>query len=156
MAAKTTPYEVELDISDMERNYYRTHRFTLARGASETEERLMVRLIAFACQAGDGISFGEGPDEPVLWKRDPKGGVELWVEVGEPDDKRLLKACGRAKQVVVAARPWNAGCVSNRTRRSASSSATSRAARSTSGSMSAHGHTIGASGAHGSRVVMRW
>jgi len=101
MAAKTTPYEVELDISDMERNYYRTHRFTLARGASETEERLMVRLIAFACQAGDGISFGEGPDEPVLWKRDPKGGVELWVEVGEPDDKRLLKACGRAKQVVV-------------------------------------------------------
>ena len=68
---------------------------------SETDERLMVRILAFACQASDSLSFGETPEEPALWKRDGAGAVEAWIEVGEPDEKRLLKACAKAKQVIV-------------------------------------------------------
>lgn len=101
MAVKTTPYEVEIDISDMERNYFRTHQFTLQRGPNETEEKLMVRVLAFALQAEDSLRFGEGPEEPALWIRDTTGAVELWIDIGEPDDKRLLKACGKARKVVV-------------------------------------------------------
>lgn len=101
MAAKSTTVTVELDISDMERNYYRTHHLTLTQGANETEERLMVRLLAFACQADDGLRFGEGADEPALWTRDTAGNPQLWIEVGETDEKRLQKVCGRAKKVVV-------------------------------------------------------
>lgn len=101
MAVKTTPYEVEIDISDMERNYYRTHRFTLQRGPNETEEKLMVRVLAFACQAEDGLVFGDSQDEPTVCKRDSSGAIENWIDVGEVDDKRLLRACGAARQVVV-------------------------------------------------------
>jgi len=103
MAAKTTTVTVELDISNMERNYYRTHNLTVTQGANETEERLMVRLLAFACLAEDNLRFGEGPDEPALWIRDTAGNPVLWIEVGETDEKRLQKACARAKQVVVYA-----------------------------------------------------
>lgn len=101
MAPKTTLFTAELDISDMERNYYRTHNLSLERPASETDEHLMVRILAFACQAHESLSFGEGSDEPAVWKRDPAGAVEAWIDIGEPDDKRLLRACGRAKQVIV-------------------------------------------------------
>ena len=101
MAIKTTPYEVEIDISDMERNYYRTHRFTILRGPSETEEKMMVRILAFACQAEDGLAFGEASDEPTLSKRDGSGNVERWIDVGEMDDRRLLRAAGVAREVVV-------------------------------------------------------
>lgn len=101
MAAKTTPCELEIDISDMERNYYRTHNVTIQRGANETDVKLMVRILAFACQADDGIAFGDTPDEPAVWKRDATGTVERWVDVGEPDDKRVVRACGQAREVVI-------------------------------------------------------
>ncbi|MFN8606943.1 MAG: YaeQ family protein [Vulcanimicrobiota bacterium] len=101
MAVKTTPYEVEIDISDMERNYYRTHRFTLLRGPNETEEKLMVRVLAFACQAEEGLAFGDSAEEPTVCKRDATGAIERWIDVGEVDDRRLLRACSSARQVVV-------------------------------------------------------
>jgi uncharacterized protein YaeQ len=101
MALKSTTCTVEIDITDMDRNYYRTHTITLAHPATETDERMMVRILAFICQANDSLSFGEGPDEPAVWKRDTAGNVDLWIEAGEPDDKRLIKACAKAKQVVV-------------------------------------------------------
>ncbi|MBT9588308.1 YaeQ family protein [bacterium] len=101
MAAKVTTVTAELDISDMERNYYRTHNLTLAQPQSETDERLMVRVLAFALQADDLLRFGEGGEEPALWVRDTAGNPEVWIEIGEPDEKRLQKACARAKQVIV-------------------------------------------------------
>ena len=101
MAPKTTTVTAELDISDMERNYYRTHHLTLSQSATETEEKVMVRILAFALQADEALRFGEGGDEPALLERDPAGNVNLWIEIGEPDDKRLQKACSRAKKVVV-------------------------------------------------------
>jgi len=101
MAIKATSCTAELDITDVDRNYYRTHNLSLAHPATETDERMMVRLLAFACQAQESLSFGEGPDEPAIWKRDHAGNVDLWIEVGEPEEKKLAKACGRAKKVIV-------------------------------------------------------
>jgi uncharacterized protein YaeQ len=104
MAAKATVYKAELSVSDMDRHYYATHQLTLAQHPSETEERLMVRLVAFALNAGEQLAFGRGistEEEPDLWARDYTGAIDLWIEVGQPDEQRLRKACGRSKQVRV-------------------------------------------------------
>lgn len=104
MALKSTIFKAELEIADVERNYYQTHALRLARHSSETDERMMVRLLAFACHAHERLTFTEGlanVDEPDLWQKDLTGQIELWIEVGQPDERRLLKACGRADQVVV-------------------------------------------------------
>jgi uncharacterized protein YaeQ len=104
MALNATIYKVELSISDMDRHYYATHALTLARHPSETEERLMTRLLAFALYADDRLEFGKGvsdEDEPALWRRAYTDEIELWIELGQPDETRIRKACGRARQVVV-------------------------------------------------------
>ena len=105
MAAKATVFKAELSVSDMDRHYYATHQLTLAQHPSETEERLMVRLLAFALNAGEQLAFGRGisstEEEPDLWARDLTGQIDLWIEVGQPDEQRLRKACGRAKEVRV-------------------------------------------------------
>jgi uncharacterized protein YaeQ len=104
MAAKATVFKAELSVSDMDRHYYATHALTLAQHPSETEDRLMVRLLAFALNAGEFLAFGRGistEDEPDLWARDLTGVIDLWIEVGQPDEQRLRKACGRAREVRV-------------------------------------------------------
>jgi uncharacterized protein YaeQ len=104
VALKATIFKADLDISDMDRHYYESHSLTLARHASETDERMMVRLLAFALNAHEHLAFSEGlsnAEEPALWRKDLTGVIELWIEVGQPDEKRLLKACGRADQVIV-------------------------------------------------------
>jgi uncharacterized protein YaeQ len=104
MAAKATVYKAELSVSDMDRHYYATHQLTLALHPSETEERLMVRLLAFALNAGEQLAFGRGistEEEPDLWARDLTGAIDLWIEVGQPDEQRLRKACGRSREVRV-------------------------------------------------------
>lgn len=104
MALNSTIYKVELQISDMDRHYYATHALTVARHPSETEERLMVRLLAFALYAEDRLEFGKGisdEDEPALWRKAYTDEIELWIEVGVPDETRIRKACGRSRQVVV-------------------------------------------------------
>ncbi|MES2263281.1 MAG: YaeQ family protein [Pseudomonadota bacterium] len=103
MALKATIYKAELSIADMDRNYYDTHVLTLARHPSETDERMMVRLLAFAIHAHEQLTFTKGlfdVDEPDLWQKDLTGAIELWIEVGQPDDKKLLKGCGRSEHVV--------------------------------------------------------
>jgi uncharacterized protein YaeQ len=105
MAAKATVYKAELSVSDMDRHYYATHPLTLALHPSETEERMMVRLLAFALNASEQLAFGRGisstEEEPDLWARDLTGLIELWIEVGQPDEQRLRKACGRSREVRV-------------------------------------------------------
>jgi uncharacterized protein YaeQ len=104
MALKATIFKAELQISDMDRNYYHTHMLTLARHPSENDERMMVRLLAFAQHAQASLQFTKGlstQDEPDLWLRDLSGNIELWIEIGQPDEKRIRKACGRAVQVVI-------------------------------------------------------
>ena len=104
MALKATIYKAELQIADMDRNYYQEHTLTLARHPSETDERMMIRLLAFAIHAHEQLTFTKGlfdTDEPDLWQKDFTGAIDLWSEVGQPDDKRLLKACGRSAHVLV-------------------------------------------------------
>lgn len=104
MAIKSTIFKAELQIADMDRNYYHDHALTIAQHPSETDERMMVRLLAFALHADEALSFGKGlsaDDEPDLWKKDLTGTIELWIDVGLPDEKLIRKACGRARQVIV-------------------------------------------------------
>ncbi|MCJ0824584.1 YaeQ family protein [Luteimonas sp. 50] len=104
MALKATVFRAELQVSDMDRNYYATHALTLARHPSETDDRLMVRLLAFALHADERLEFGRGlssVDEPDLWLKSRTGEIELWIDLGQPDAARIRKACGRAQQVVV-------------------------------------------------------
>ncbi len=106
MAIKATIFKADLQIADMERNYYHDHALTLARHPSETDERMMVRLLAFALHAHEYLEFGQGmtaEDEADLWRKDFTGAIELWIDVGLPDEKLVRKACGRASQVVVYA-----------------------------------------------------
>lgn len=104
MALKSTIFKAELQIADMDRNYYQDHALTLARHPSETDERMMMRLLAFVRHANEALVFGKGlsaEDEPDLWQKDLTGAIDLWIEVGQPDEKRILKACGRAVHVII-------------------------------------------------------
>ena len=104
MAIKATIFKADLQIADMDRNYYAEHNLTLARHPSETDERMMVRLFAFALFAHEQLSFGKGmcvDDEADVWRKDLTGAIELWIDVGLPDEKWTRKACGRARQVVL-------------------------------------------------------
>jgi uncharacterized protein YaeQ len=104
MALKATIYKAELQISDMDRQYYGQHALTIARHPSENDERMMVRLLAFALHASDTLAFGKGlssDDEPDLWQKDLTGAVALWVELGQPEERLIRRACGRADGVYV-------------------------------------------------------
>lgn len=106
MALRASIYKAELAIADTDRGYYAEHSLTLARHPSETEERLMVRLLAFALYASADLTFGRGlstEDEPDLWSRDATGAIDLWIDVGLPEERWVRKACGRAGRVVVLA-----------------------------------------------------
>lgn len=104
MALNATIYKAALQITDTDRHYYQDHALTIARHPSETDERMMVRVLAFVQHAHEALSFGKGlstENEPDLWQKDLTGAIELWIDVGQPDDKSVRKACGRAQQVVV-------------------------------------------------------
>jgi len=104
MAIKATIYKADLSIADMDRNYYHEHSLTIARHPSETEERVMIRVLAYALHADPALAFTKDlfdVDEPALWLKDLTGAIDLWIEVGQPDEKRLLKAAGRAEKVIV-------------------------------------------------------
>jgi uncharacterized protein YaeQ len=104
MAIKATVFKAALQIADMDRHYYADHALTLARHPSETDERMMVRLFAFALYADDALAFGRGisgEDEPDLWHKDLTGAIKRWIVVGLPDERAIRKASGRADQVVV-------------------------------------------------------
>lgn len=106
MALKSTIVKAELSVADVDRGYYRDHALTIAQHPSETDERLMVRLLAFALHADPALAFGRGlstDDEPDLWRRDYTGAIEQWIEVGLPDERVVRKACGRAREVHVLA-----------------------------------------------------
>lgn len=104
MALRATIYKAELNVADTDRHYYGSHALTIARHPSETDERMMVRLAAFALNASEDLAFTKGlseTDEPDLWVKDLTGAVRRWIEVGQPDERRILRACGRADEVIV-------------------------------------------------------
>lgn len=104
MALKSTVYKADLQVSDMDRHYYQNHALTIAQHPSETDERMMVRVLAFALNADDALAFGKGlssDDEPDLWRKELTGEVDLWIELGQPDEQRIRRAAGRARRVIV-------------------------------------------------------
>jgi len=104
MVLKATIFKAQLQITDIDRQHYQEHVLTLARHPSENDTRMMVRLLAFAFNAHDELVFSRGlstDDEPDLWQKDLRGEIELWIDIGQPDEKRIRKACGRARQVMI-------------------------------------------------------
>ena len=106
MALGATIFKATVQISDMDRGYYGEHLLTIARHPSETDERMMVRLVAFCLQASERLVFAKGlstDDEPDLWEKDLTGSILRWIDVGLPDERRIRKASGRSNAVVVYA-----------------------------------------------------
>jgi uncharacterized protein YaeQ len=111
MALKSTIFKAHLQIANMDRQLYADHALTIARHPSETDERMMMRLLAFALlvPADDRqgrLEMAKGlsdTDEPDLWQKDLTGAIVQWVDVGQPDERRMLRACGRAERVSVIA-----------------------------------------------------
>jgi uncharacterized protein YaeQ len=104
MATKATIYKLLLNIANMDSHYYADHNLTMAKHPSETDLRLMIRLIAFILNADEDLVFCKGisqEDEPDLWKKSLGGDIELWIDLGQPDKKRIKKACGRSEQVII-------------------------------------------------------
>lgn len=104
MALKATIFKASVNIADMNRHYYGDHELTIARHPSENDERMMIRLMAWLLHASDSLTFTRGissDDEPDIWSKNLSGDIEIWIDLGQPDEKRLRKACGRAKRVVL-------------------------------------------------------
>ena len=111
MAIKATIFKCELVISDLERHYYQTHNLTIARHPSETDERMMLRILMFAIYASDRLEMTKGistDNEPDLWQKSLSGEIEHWIELGQPDEKRLRQASGRSQQVTLLTYGGNA------------------------------------------------
>jgi len=101
MASNATIFKATIQIADIDRHYYEDHALTLARHPSETDERMMVRLLAFVLHAHEALSFGRGlsaEEEPALWHKDLTGAIERWIEVGQQKEKAIRRACGPTKQ----------------------------------------------------------
>lgn len=109
MAIKATIYKAQLQLADMDRSIYGDHSVTIARHPSETDERMMIRLLAFALNApaddhNGALDFAKDlwdADEPSLWQKDLTGQIMQWIEIGQPDDKRLMKASPRTEALHV-------------------------------------------------------
>lgn len=104
MAQNATIYKIELSVSDMDRHYYETHKLTVAKHPSETDERMMVRLVAFAMNAHDNLEMTKGlstDGEPDIWRKSLSGEVDLWVALGLPSEKVIRQSCSKAAQVIV-------------------------------------------------------
>ena len=104
MAAKATIIKANVNIANMDTHYYAEHSLTLAQHPSENDLRLMIRLLAFILNASEDLLFCKGIDqdnEPDLWKKSLGGDIELWIDLGQPDEKRIKKACGRSKEVII-------------------------------------------------------
>lgn len=104
MALRATIFKLDLHVADMGRGYYDSHVLTLARHPSETDERMMLRVLAFALYANENLAFTRGlstTEEPSLWEKDLTGQILNWIELGHPDERRVLQASGKSEQVVV-------------------------------------------------------
>lgn len=104
MAQKATIYKVELSVTDMDRPYYETHKLTVAKHPSETDERLMLRILAFALNAHEQLEMTKGlstDDEPDIWRKSLSGELELWVALGLPGEKVIRQSCGKASEVII-------------------------------------------------------
>ena len=111
MALKSTIHRIQLSVANIPINHYEDYNLTLARHPSETDERLMCRLLAFALHADHSLEFGKGLSEdaePDLWLKTLDGRINNWIDLGQPDEKRLRQCCGKAEQVHIYCYQQNA------------------------------------------------
>lgn len=104
MALKSTVFKADLQLADLDRNHFGDYALTLAQHPSETMERVMIRLLAFALHASEDLRFGRGlsnEEDASLWEIDPGSVTRLWIDLGLPDETRIKKACSRADRAVV-------------------------------------------------------
>jgi uncharacterized protein YaeQ len=109
MAIKATIFKANVQLSDIDRGHYADYPVVIARHPSETDERMLIRLLAFALNVPSDSDHGPlefakdmwDPDEPSLWQKDYTGDILHWIEVGQPDEKRLLRMCARVPRVSV-------------------------------------------------------
>ena len=104
MAIGATIYKAKITVSDLRRHYYAEHTLTVACHPSETEQRMMLRLLSFALYANENLTFGKGvssADEPDLWLRNKDETIDTWITLGQPDIKQVKKACHRSKETVI-------------------------------------------------------
>ena len=104
MAVGATIHKCNLNIANMDEHYYVEHNLTMAKHPSESDLRLIVRLVSFAFNATEALVFTKGiseDDEPDLWAKSLSGDIDMWIDIGQPEEKRMRKACGRAKEVMI-------------------------------------------------------
>lgn len=104
MALKSTIHKVRLTLSNLNIHHYQDYSLTIAKHPSETNERMMVRLLAFALSAHEEIQFTKGisdDSEPDLWKINYDGSIEHWIELGLPDERHIRQICSKAKRVTI-------------------------------------------------------
>ncbi len=104
MALSATINKVKLTIANMDSHYYQTHNLIMAQHPSETDLRFMIRIVAFIMNASDELAFSKGlstDDEPDIWVKTLTDEIDLWIDLGQPEEKRIRKACGRAKQAII-------------------------------------------------------
>jgi len=104
MALKATIYKAELSVADMDRHYYETHNLTIAKHPSETDERMMVRILAFALNAHEQLQFTKGistEGEPDLWQKSLSDENNLWIALGLPSEKNVRQFCNKAQKTIV-------------------------------------------------------
>ena len=115
MAANATINKALLNIANMDEHYYAEHNLTLAQHPSENDLRLMIRIVAFILNANDTLMFCKGisqDDEPDLWQKSFGDDIEVWIDLGQADEKRIKKACGQSDKVIIytfkesLAKPW--------------------------------------------------
>ncbi len=104
MALKATIYKATVNVADLDRNQFLDATLTLARHPSETQERMMLRLLAWIKYANERLQFTRGlsaEDEPDAWLLNDHLGIDLWIEMGLPDERRIKKACNQAAEVAL-------------------------------------------------------
>ncbi|MFD2178214.1 YaeQ family protein [Veronia pacifica] len=114
MSLKSTIYKAHVNVADMDRNVYVDQSLTLAKHPSETEQRMMLRILGWCLFADENLQFTKGlcvDSEPELWKKTYCDTVELWIELGLPDEKRIKRACSLSSRVVLLTYNDNASSV---------------------------------------------
>lgn len=102
MALKATINKAIISLSDMDRHYYQTLNLIIAQHPSETDRRMMVRILAFILNAHEDLAFTKGlssDEEPEIWQKDYSEQIQLWIELGQIDEKRIKKGCNKAQKM---------------------------------------------------------
>lgn len=104
MAISATIFKVALSIADMDRHYYGEHLLTIARHPSESDKRMMLRIIAFAMSGNEQLTFTKGLSDvelPDIWQKNYSDVIEHWIELGQPSEQRIKKGCNQSQAMSI-------------------------------------------------------